>query len=110
MSPADLAREANLDEGLISRLRNTSQVPTIPTLIAIKNATKVPLLTILEEMGFVDSSSPDEKADRQIYELLRKMPIEEKVKEIRRIELNMELDNEAKSQKRTGAKPNQSSA
>ncbi len=65
------------------------------------------MLTILEYMGLLEASSPDEVADRHINELLELLPLEEKEKEIRRLKLNLELENE---ERQSNARPNRSSA
>lgn len=103
MTPAQLASIAHIDPGVISRLRRTPQEPTFSTLKSIQKASKVPMRTILEYMGLLEESSPDEVADRQINELLEQLSLEEKEKEIRRLTLNLELENE---ERKSNAKPN----
>lgn len=93
VTPAELAKAAKLDPGLISRLRKGRQRPTYDTLMAIQKATKIPLINIYEEVGYLPKSSNDERTNRHIIYLLDQLPPEEREKELRRLELNVELSN-----------------
>lgn len=53
MTPAELAKKANLDQGLISRLRRDINRPTPETLNAIAQATELPPEVVFRKAGLL---------------------------------------------------------
>lgn len=77
MSPADLAREAHLDQGLISRLRRDITRPTPETLDAIAKATNIPHEIIFRKAGLLpNGGAGDDDWALAVAARIQKLPAE----------------------------------
>lgn len=104
-----LANKTGYSPSLVTLIFKRKRKPTIEFLGDAAEALGHSKEELFKLTGYMDLVTPDEKADKEIIDLLNRMSLEQKQKEIRRIELNMELANEGKS-KRTRTRTNQSNA
>lgn len=74
MTQAELARAANLDQGLLSRIRRGMTKPTAETLQAIARATKMPVEEIYQRAGLLKPRSLSDRIRLRFLEDLQDMP------------------------------------
>jgi transcriptional regulator with XRE-family HTH domain len=79
MSPADLARAINKDDGTVSRILSISgRIPEVQTLKLIAKALKLPDETVLQAAGILSPKSEKTKQESELIYLFNLLPENQK--------------------------------
>lgn len=71
MKPVQLARKANIDPGVISRILSRERQPSLETLKSIAHGLGIPIDVILEEMNVIPRNKDASPKKRELMEKLK---------------------------------------
>jgi plasmid maintenance system antidote protein VapI len=91
MSPADLERAAGVDSSVISNVINGKKGIGMSLAQKFGKALNLDPGDILRAAGVWDSNNDEDRLDKQIKNIAKKFPIEEKKKIVKRLKLEASL-------------------
>lgn len=94
MSPAELARKAGIDKGIISRTLNRERKPSPESLEAIAHALKLPSEAVFRAAGLLPSGvEADSLTEEGVY-ILQQLEGEDKEDAIRYLRMRLQVAEE----------------
>ncbi len=94
MSPAELARKAGIDKGIISRILNRERRPSPESLEAIARALKLPSETVFRAAGLLPSKVKTDPLTEEGLYILQQLEGEDKEDALRYLRMRLQVAEE----------------